>query len=222
MGSGQSQPNTHVIIIDRTRTSYEWFSLIYAIMSENGATYEHFSDIQYVLETHTQEQLKNIIAMPDNKDEIIRFMVQHHLRRTKLYVWMNGQDTSQEDFDNAYITLLEDKLETIVDHIKMNTQTELFMPLLQINRELQKKVNVKLIFDNDSENQVKNPLRLLPAKLEEAHLSFELFINPQKLEDSTLLSISDFIICNKLQFREVLDIARARLKKASIIYLKES
>lgn len=73
-------------------------------------------------------------------------MAQHYLSNSRLYIWVSpGSDTGQEDFDNVYITMIDQDLAAIVKHITDNVQTDVYMPLLKMNRELQKKVNVKVV-----------------------------------------------------------------------------
>lgn len=65
---------------------------------------------------------------------------------------MPDSNVGQEDYDNVYITLIDSSLENILKHIKNNVNKDVYMPLLKMNRALQKKVNVKLISDNEQKN----------------------------------------------------------------------
>lgn len=59
-------------------------------------------------------------------------------------------DISQEDYDNVYIASISNDIRKLVHHLENNTQTELYMPLLKLNRALQKKINIKLVISEES------------------------------------------------------------------------
>lgn len=55
------------------------------------------------------------------KDEVIRYMLKHHLASARLYVLAKKSEiVSQEDFDNVYVTYISSDLTRIIKHVQMS------------------------------------------------------------------------------------------------------
>lgn len=113
--------------------------------------FEAYESVERVFESLRQDQLANILTSDEQKREVIDYMVRHHLTSTRLYVLTRSGDISQEDYDNVYITSISNDIRKLLSHLESNTQTELYMPLLKLNRALQKKINIKLIYPEENQ-----------------------------------------------------------------------
>jgi hypothetical protein len=147
---------------------------------------------------------------------MLRYRVRHHLINTRLYILTDPkQAISQEDFDNAFISCIDSDFEKILNHIVTNQEEEVYMPLVKMNRELQKKVNLKLICP-EQDQQIINKFK---SKLEENHLSYMVFNTTKKFKDSTLSSVSDYIVCTRKNLETVSEIIKYKFKKTKLICL---
>lgn len=85
------------------------------------------------------------------------------------------------------------------------------MPLIKMNRELQKKINVKLVCGDEE------VVEEFKGYMDGRNLSYMVFENTEAFKDSIVWSVSDYIVCTRICLERVVDIVKFRFKKTKLI-----
>lgn len=88
------------------------------------------------------------------------------------------------------------------------------MPLLKLNRALQRKINIKLVLSDEKPDK----MRELIARMEAHRLSFEVYPDAHLFEDSVMVSVSDYIVSGTRELRAVCEIVRKKFKNAKVVH----